>query len=70
VVHSRNLSVSLFFNSFMTVSVLTPNSLAVARIPAPSAARLITAFFTSGLQHITVENNCLAFIIAQGIEAV
>jgi hypothetical protein len=29
------------FNSFITVSVLTPHSRAVARIPAPSTAHLI-----------------------------
>jgi hypothetical protein len=38
-----------FFNSFMTVSVLAPSARAVAGIPDPSAARLIMAFFTSGL---------------------
>jgi hypothetical protein len=34
----------------MTVSVLASSFRAVARIPALSAARLIMAFFTSGLQ--------------------
>jgi hypothetical protein len=33
---------------FLTVSALASDSLATGRIPAPSAARLLTAFFTSG----------------------
>jgi hypothetical protein len=41
--------VLFFFNSFITVSALIPNLRAVARIPAPSTARLMMALFTSDL---------------------